>query len=446
MRITMTRILLTGLFLALLGGPAARAEDMPDDVVEMYIGEIKILQVGDIRRIAVGNASVLSTSLLSNGQLLLIAEGEGTSNVHIWLRSSAEKDLTVRVDKSYGTLAKAANEVRLLLSDIEGLKVRIVGERIVLSGRVDASHENAISTVLGVFGNIMDLTQKSNPEEYDVIELPMNKMVFMNIKITEFNRNYLETLGISWQNEITGPAAGFAFDAATNNFFRSSSTFDDALPLKVTSPIGYFGIATEIASRINFAVNSGNALILAEPRLATRSGGQATFLAGGEVPLITSTFQGVNIEYKEFGISLQIKPEVDRKNNIRAHVATEVTAVDPSVSVSSPDVGNVPGFLSRKTSTDISIRSGETLVISGLIDQQLSRDVSGLKFLSEIPILGELFKSKTFRDRKSELVIFVTPTVFDADSDMNQAELKRRREGIDATIKAIGANRLEIID
>ena len=138
---------------------------------------------------------------------------------------------------------------------------------------------------------------------------------------------------------------------------------------------------------------------------------------------------------------MHIKPEVDKDNNIRANVSTEVSAVDNSVAID-----GIPGFLTRKTSADVSMRSGETLVISGLINQQASKDISRLKYLSDIPILGELFKSKTFRDNKSELVIFVTPTVFDSESDLNKAELERRKNGVKQAVDAIHEKSLKILD
>lgn len=414
-------------------------------ITELYVGEVKILQVKDIKRIAVGNASLVSTSLLTNGQLLLIGEAAGDTNIHIWFNDGTENDITIRIKEGYGTLAHKADEVRTLLQDVKGLNVRVVGERIVLSGRIDRTYEDVIGTVSGAFPELMDLTRKLDPTQYDVLELPSNKMVFMNIKITEFNKNYLENLGIQWDNPISGPSAAVALDLVDNDVFRvqsESPSLGGLEPGDATSALGFFGIATEISSRINFAVNSGNALILAEPRLATRSGGEANFLAGGEVPLQTTNQLGAsNVTFKEFGISLSVKPEVDQNNNIRATVSTEVSAVDNSVAVQ-----GIPGFLTRKTTTDISMHSGDTLVISGLINQQVSKDINRLKFLSDIPILGELFKSKTFRDQKSELVIFVTPTVFDSESDLNQRELNRRREGIQEAIDAIDEDYLEIID
>ncbi len=420
--------------------------------IELYVGEIKILKVGDIERIAVGNSALLSTSMLNNGQLLLIAEKDGDSNVHIWFKNGKEEDYTVHINKVLSTAEKTANEVRTLLADVEGLNIRIVGERIVLSGLVDSGHTDAITTVMEAIPGLMDLTQKAALDD----TAPDNKMVIMNIKITEFNKNYLENFGINWDTAIAGPAAAFALDGATNRTFRATPSpapsFNDTLNLndqatpvprlvnQATHALGYFGIATEITSRINFAVNSGNALILAEPRLSTRSGGEASFLAGGEFPIEISTISGTTIEFKEFGVALSVKPVVDRKNNIRANVSTEISAIDRSVSV-----GDVPGLLTRKTSTDISMRSGETLVMSGLINQQASKDITGVKFLMDIPILGHLFRSKNFRDQKSELVIFVTPTVFNADSDVNKQAIDYAKQGIEGVIDKIDEKRLDIV-
>ncbi len=420
-----------------------------EENIELYVGEIKILKVGEIERIAIGNSGILSTSMLNNGQLLLIAEDEGESNVHIWFKDGREKDYFVFIRKVLSTLEKTANEVRILLADVDGLKVRIVGERIVLSGLVDTGHTTAIETVMTAIPGLMDLTQKAALDD----SAPDNKMVIMNIKITEFNKNYLENLGINWDTTIAGPAAALAFDGATNQKFRAleqpttsfsgilSATDDsDNLANDAASAFGYFGIASEITSRINFAVNSGNALILAEPRLSTRSGGEASFLAGGEFPIEISTINGTTIEFKEFGVALSVKPVVDRSNNIRANVSTEISAIDRSVSV-----GDVPGLLTRKTSTDITMRSGETLVMSGLMNQQTSKDITGIKFLMDIPILGALFRSKNFRDQKSELVIFVTPTVFDADSDINKEAIEYARKGIEDIIDAIDEKALDIV-
>ena len=427
----------TALFLVLLTTSIAC---LAADRIELYSGEMKILKLSNIERIAVGNPSVVSNSLLNNGQLLLIGESEGATQIHIWFHDGTERDYSVYVGSAANNLIARKQQVEELLADVGGLKVRIVGEKIVLSGEIEGGYENAIETVQGSFSEIMNLTRSGGLD----LTHPDNKMVLMNIKITEFNKNYLKNLGIQWDTTVAGPAAGLAFDGATNPLFRAteqpSTTFSGLGPEAAESALGYFGVVSEITSRINFAVNSGNALILAEPRLAARSGGEATFLAGGEFPIQISNINGTTIEFKQFGIQLEVTPTVDTNNNVRANVSTELSAIDNSVAVD-----GVPGLISRRTTADVILGSGETLVMSGLLNQQASRDEQGVAFLKDIPILGALFRSETFRDNRSELVIFVTPKVFDADSEVNKDAIDYAKQGIQGAIDAIDMKNLEII-
>lgn len=425
---------ITLLLLALFGATAQAQE--AEDLVSMYVGEIKVLKMGGIERVAVGNTKLVSTSALQNGQLVLLAEGEGVTSMHIWFKDGTERAMTIAVGGSFAR--KGTGEVQDLLRDIPGLTVREVGERIVLSGRVEAVWIPVIDTVKGEYEGILDLTQKNAPM------LPADKMVFMNVKITEFNTNKIQDLGIEWSNPIAGPTAGFVGDAATNERFRvpGGASFDDVILPNEQLTRGFFGIATEITSRINFLVSSGDALILAEPTLSARSGGEAEFLSGGELPIPTTGSLGqTNVEFKEFGISLRISPVVDAENNIVARVFTEVSAVDSSVAVQ-----GIPGFLTRKTETDISMRAGDTLVISGLVNQDSGEDLSKLKFFGDLPIFGPLFRSTNFRNRKSELVIFVTPTVVDAADEKNKQRVERQRELLEKYKSAVDSEQIELVE
>ncbi len=469
--------------------------------IELYAGEIKILRLSNVERIAVGNPDVVSNSMLNNGQLVLIAEADGTTNMHVWFSNGSEKDFTVHVvgkttnmairkieveqllvgiegleidmvgdrivlsglvdfehEEKIKSVAGAYDEILLsinyaikttvrkklqiedLLSDVDGLNIRIVGSNIVLTGLIDNGFEKAIETVKTAFPEIMDLTTRGSTD----ISMPDNKMVLMNIKITEFNKNFLENLGVQWDTTVAGPAAALAFSGASNSVFAASeqpaTSFNGLAPEIGRSALGYFGIASEITSRINFAVNSGNALILAEPRLAARSGGEANFLSGGEFPIEISNINGTTVEFKQFGIQLSVKPVVDRSNNVKAKVTTELSSINNAVAVN-----GIPGLSSRKTEADVILSSGETLVMSGLLNQEASKDVQGIKWLKDIPILGRLFSSETFRDNKSELVIFVTPQVFDANSEVNKQALEYFNNGLRDTIEAIDESSLNIV-
>jgi pilus assembly protein CpaC len=475
--------------------------------INLKVGEMRILRPGDIDRVAVGDAEIISSSLLKNGQLLVFGEAPGVTTMHLWMKNGQESNLEFTVEAADYALAansavlrqKKANvdellrqvpgvesavvgdrivltgqyggaytellasikatyaeildltistrfiEVQAMLGHIPHLESRVIGSHIVLTGRIDDSYADNIQTVASKYSEILDLTRKER------VELPDDKLVLINIKIAEFNKSATDNLGINWTNSFAGPAAAFsasegfgASRADGNTAARGSNApaqISQIDPSVTDSSFGYFGIASEITSRINLAVGSGDALILAEPRLVARSGGEASFLAGGEVPIEIVTPTSAAIEFKQFGILLNIKPEVDRSNNIRATVETEISAVDQSVSV-----GNTPGFLTRRTSADILLASGQTLVMSGLVDRELGRDMTGLKGLAEIPILGALFRSRAYRDSKTDLVIFVTPVVYDADDQENLDAIARERVQTEEFVNAMRNSSFKLVD
>ncbi|MEM7469339.1 MAG: pilus assembly protein N-terminal domain-containing protein, partial [Pseudomonadota bacterium] len=453
MGIKRSKKLITGLFLLVLPVLVSAAS------INLRVGEVKTLRPGAIDRVAVGNAEMLSTSLLKNGQLLVFGEAEGVSSLRVWLLDGKEIHYEVFVEGfeflhsrgvgslktklkeiedimapvtgifvekigsrialsgRYGsefipmleqvkgaypeildlTISTKYSEVMAIIGGTPGMNIKLVGDRIVLTGTVDDGVGVALESLAGAYPEILDLTVK------DQLQIDSKLMVLMNIKITEFRTNTLDELGILWGGVdgtvglFNGPAGAFASErssgradnagfSVTGNPF-SGDQFATG-PVGARQSFGYFGIATEIVSRINLAVATGDAVILASPRLVARSGGEADFLAGGEIPIEIVTPTSAAVEFKEFGILLNIQPEVDLNGNIMATVQTEISAVDNSVTV-----GGVPGFLTRRTSADISMSSGETLVMSGLINQEISEDISGLKGLSSIPILGRLFRS-----------------------------------------------------
>ena len=183
----------------------------------------------------------------------------------------------------------------------------------------------------------------------------------------------------------------------------------------------YFGIATSIASSINLLMSQGKAWVLASPQLSVRSGGEATFLAGGEVPIVIPSVLGVTqVEFKEYGVRLNITPSVNSQNEVLTTVMAEVSRIDPSVSVQ-----GVPGFLTRRTESEINVRTGETMVISGLIDSSAAKSADKFPILGDIPIIGKLFRSDGFRGQRTELVVFVTPRIVTPSSPENRENLQR---------------------
>ena len=154
------------------------------------------------------------------------------------------------------------------------------------------------------------------------------------------------------------------------------------------------------------------------------SGGTADFLAGGEVPIpVRDQFGTPNVQFKEFGIILRFSPLVDADRFIRTDVEIEVSAVDDSISVL-----DIPGFLTRKTNTRMNVAEGETMVIAGLVSRDDAKNVSKLPGLGQIPVIGELFKSRQFRKQQSELVVLVTPYIVEPGGTRNREYQERFNE------------------
>lgn len=253
-------------------------------------------------------------------------------------------------------------------------------------------------------------------------QIRMRNMVRMHVKMVEIRKSALEDLGINWSRQINGPAATIAGDFVSSGLFRSNSDAGVAnLPLAVQPFAAHFGLVSSISSQINILASQGDAVTLAEPVLNCVDGGTASFLAGGEVPYpVTGSNGQTSVEFKEYGIRLNINPRSDSAGKIFAAIMTEISQIDSAVTVL-----GAPGILTRRTQTQVNVNSGETVVISGLTNADSSKDVDKVPFLGDLPFIGALFRSNTIRNQKSELVIFITPEMIEPDHlEMNEKEKK----------------------
>lgn len=443
------------------------------DYFTMYLGEVKVLPIAGIDRVAVGNPKVLSNSILSEGQIVVLANSVGITTLYLWLESGKERRLDVRVvDREK---IDSYSEIRQLVKSIKGIRAKKVGEVTVVEGTVSVADKSVFDRIMARYKDVLNLVTPADSysevsellkgvpnlrinklgtstvisgevsdDDAKLIELVESrypnlinmskkedvvaeKMIYMQVKIMEVSKSLTEKIGINWSTlGIAGPSLGFGVEASRNgatilNSANTGDVFTKAGGANLTSAAGYFGIASEITSTINLSEETGDAVTLAQPRLSARSGGKAEFVAGGEYPMPTTSSEGqVTVEFKQYGIILKIEPIVDDNDNIMAHVETEVSEIDDSVSVD-----GIPGIKSRSTKTDISMLEGQTLVIAGLLKEEGSKNNDDVAWLRDLPVLGPLFRSSDFRNDKSELVIFVTPTIHDVNSPENKAALKK---------------------
>ncbi len=381
---------------------------MMDTMLTLYAGESKVVDAPSVVRISVGKSDLLSATLLKTDELILIAEEEGETNIQFWFEDGHRESMPVVIVASNGW--REALEVKRLLKDIPGISISTVGRRIVVDGNLDTRDLERVKTVQERYDDILILSREVTSYE--------QKMLYFDVKVTEINRDVTEELGISWTTSFAGPSAGYekawkhnSLNATVPNVFGDVPLAGDGTELV------YWGINTSLTSLINMLEQTGAAITLSEPRLSSRSGGSAALTVGGEVPVVTSSVSGQSVSYKDYGIILNVEPALDSYNNIVARVSVSISQLDLANAVDGQ-----PAFKKRYTENDVRLQPGETLALAGLITREEQIAYTGLKWLNQIPVLGNLFKSKSFTSGETELVILITPRVID---DLSLGENKK---------------------
>jgi pilus assembly protein CpaC len=330
---------------------------------------------------------VSPTEVLINGKTL------GTTSLFLWDNSGAIKLYSVEVT------ADAPGLQRYLSSVLSGESIDVLasGNVVTLSGQVrDASVANrAVEIAKGSGATIVD--NLTTPEAVQVL-LRVRFAEVNKSAIKEF-RSQLATLN-PHRLDDRGDWAG---SANTNQ----DGTFSDGIV-----DLGLFNANASIELLIRVLTSKGLLRSLAEPNLIALPGREASFLAGGEFPYPAVQGGGANnavsIVFKEFGIRLKFTPTITRGGSIRLKVAPEVSALD----FSNPLIFGgftIPSLLTRRTETEVEMKNGQYLAIAGLVDNTMTDNSTKIPLLGDIPILGQFFRSKDARQRRTELLVLVSP-------------------------------------
>ncbi|MDD3761482.1 MAG: pilus assembly protein N-terminal domain-containing protein [Acidithiobacillus sp.] len=435
--------LLPVLISTLLAAPALAAED---PTLDLYAGQVRVIPTKPVKRVAVGDGKVLSTTVVDGRELLLLGDGEGETSLRVWFKDGGEEAYRVLVAPK--NVGRAAAEMRELLTNSSvPVTVRIVGDHVMVDGK------NLPATLLTRITQLQTLYPKTivlaSPAPFK-----MEKMVWLDVNVLEIKKTALENLGVDWTKQIAGPFIGYGKDfvgprnvplvplgqdltqpPVAGTGIRLTPTppgLDGVIDLtnlaRPIAGVSNVGIITGMLSKINLAMSKGDAYQIANPQLSTRSGGETKFLAGGQVPILQALASGTaafqNVTYRDYGIQLDFRPQVDDDNNITMHVLADVSEIDPSTSVVLNGL-NVPGFTTRRSEADINVGDGQTMVISGLVNPKTAKSASQLPWLGDIPILGNLFKSTDFQAGSTDLVILVTPRVVSPASLENIRQVSR---------------------
>jgi pilus assembly protein CpaC len=264
--------------------------------------------------------------------------------------------------------------------------------------------------------NLRRLAKRFVGEEADLINrigVDSPVQVNLRVRIAEINRNIQKQLGFNWS--IIGEIGNLGVRFATFNPF-DVGVIPDLMGYETRKDDWNFNLLLDALD------DEGLISLLAEPNLTALTGETASFLAGGEFPILVPQGDSrVTVEFKKFGVSLAFTPTILNNSRINLHVRPEVSALSSEGAVSLPiggtdNVLQIPALKTRRAETTVELGSGQSFAIGGLLENNVNHDIHKFPFLADVPVLGALFKSDDFKRKESELVIIVTPYIVQPSS------------------------------
>jgi pilus assembly protein CpaC len=366
-----------------------------------------------LRRVYVSDPTVINSVTLSPNQIIVTAMSPGISSLTLLDETGLAQSYVVSSDVDVEGLRAAMFDAM----GNDAIRVEGSGSRVTLSGNVASQAvSDAASKLAGLYAkdiaNALVVAPPGHP-----------KQVRLEVRILEVDRSKMLQLGVN------------LFNPGGNTNFLASSTsaqYPSSATLAQSTGAGAIGTLTT-SNPLNFMVylaklNLGATIedlqtkqvlqILADPTITTISGETGNFLSGGEFPFPVVQPGGtggapvVTIQFRQFGVKLEFTPVVNDDGTIRLKVSPEVSALDYADAVTVSGF-TIPALSTRRATTEVELRSSQSFAISGLLDQRTTDILSKNPGAANIPIIGNLFKSKDVNHSTSELVIVVTPTVVD---------------------------------
>lgn len=315
---------------------------------------------------------------------------------------ASKKDGTIILQRKV-TVAADLGTLENVLGGMPRIKALPVPGGIVLDGEASSSIEAADAE------RIAKRFLRSDKEEViNRMRLASDEQIQLRVRVAEVSKSVNKVFGINWDmvGLVGGLTLGFQTGAnilTNNNITRIAN--DGAFKA------GYTGNGMSINGLVDALADDGLLTLLAEPNLTAKSGETATFLAGGEFPVPVPQQNGaITVVFKPYGVSLAFTPTVVGKNRISIQVRPEVSELTTSGSITLNNI-TIPALLSRRAETTVELGSGQSFAIGGLIRSSQTNNVKKFPFLGDLPVIGALFRSSSFRNDQSELVILVTPYI-----------------------------------
>jgi pilus assembly protein CpaC len=381
------------LFLFIVASPGKTLAAEATAKMTIAAGQSRTVTLYGLQRAAIANPDVADVVVVSSSELILVGKQTGSTTLIVW-SGSGRQNYLVEVSAADPAIA---NEIKRILG-YPDIRVAKVNKTVILEGTVSDQYQRArAEKIAGAYGD----------KVVNLLEIAKPVQIKIEAKIVEINRTKTQNLGLQYysNSSTTAPGIFYLGQSQSNPKSPNSNTF------------GNLGTYAPVNAQLNLLIQNGYAKLLSQPNLVTLSGDKANILVGGQIPVPVSNQNGqISIEWKDYGIKLDILPEASLDGIITSKVKAEVSSMEWN-SVNKIELGTnmkIPPIRMRKAESSIALASGQTMAIGGLIANDITRDVTKIPLLGDLPVIGQLFRSTSFVKGETELLILVTPTIVDS--------------------------------
>jgi pilus assembly protein CpaC len=371
----------------LLAGGYAFGQSAED--LRLTVGKSVVIDYpSDVRQISTSSPDIVDASPVTTREILLHGKGLGNATLVVWSKTGERTFYNVTVDLNLDSLRKVLKDS----FPNEQIVPESSRDSLTLNGRVSSKDvgDRAVAMASTYAKNVVNNMQ---------VNTFVERQVLLRVRFAELDRTREEQYGINWFAQ----PGGTAIYTSTQQSPISSSVSSGQGVLSIGSALNMFAFNPKLnLGAFIQALQTENILqILAEPNLV-----------GGEFPVPVLQGGGnagaVTIQFREFGIRLRFTPLVTENKTIKLHLAQEVSTLDTANGVTFSGFV-IPAISTRRTESDVELGEGQSFVVSGLLDNRETESLSKLPFLSDLPILGNLFKTKIQKKNRTDLVLIVTP-------------------------------------
>lgn len=400
----------------------------PENEVVIEHQHTRLMHFEGLKRIDIGNPEVIKvTTEPGSTHFILVGANPGRTDITLWGNDNRTRRYLVRVTGNPRVVER--RDLIFQLAHLKGVVVEQIDDQFYVDGELESSRD--YETLQGIIARYDNVQSNLFAPEFDV-----KPAVRMRARYLEINSNALRDIGIAWNEVTSGP-----FFGVIRRFSGSPFVVNVNVNSEAPSEQHYSGINATGNSTINMLMKTGHARVLKEQSLLVDSGSRGKVFTGGEFPSTARDENGqVVTEYRPYGLTLEMEPRVNGKEQIKTRVRLEMSSLDWSFGG-----GGRPNPATRKTETvtELTFNNGEAVIVSNLISKDDAKHVVKVPGLGSIPVFGELFKSRKFQNSSSELYLVLEPVIVSSSTDNGASQMAFFADRAD---QALGNTTFKLLD